>query len=395
MVAIPVLVIGAGPFGLAMAGTLRSLGIPHVIVGRAMGFWRQHMPRGMLLRSGCDWHYDTANVDTIEAYLATLGKSPADAEPLSLETYLGYPQWFAERKGLQIRDSVIARLDRADGGFIATTMAGETIVARNVVLALGFAHFPRVPRALTDRLPVGRYRHTCDAVDLERYRGRRVLIIGGRQSAFEWAALLREEGARAVHLAYRHDTPQFTTSDWSWFNGKVDEMADDSEWFRRLPQEEKDAVNRRFWEEGRLKLEPWLAPRIAHDEVHLWPRTEVTASGERGSELSVLLSNGERIDVDDVILATGYEVDMDRIPLLAAGNVIAQLRTSDGFPCLDRDMQTNIPGLYITSMPAVRDFGLFFAFTISVRTSAKLIGAALARNLPGAVATNPPLSMEQ
>jgi hypothetical protein len=49
----------------------------------------------------------------------------------------------------------------------------------------------------------------------------------------------------------------------------------------------------------------------------------------------------------------------------------------DGFPVLDEHFQTSIPGLYITSMPATRDFGPFFAFTVSVRTSARLIGQAL------------------
>jgi FAD-dependent urate hydroxylase len=40
-------------------------------------------------------------------------------------------------------------------------------------------------------------------------------------------------------------------------------------------------------------------------------------------------------------------------------------------------LQTSVPGLYMTSLPAARDFGLFFAFTSSVRTSAQIIGRAL------------------
>ena len=46
-------------------------------------------------------------------------------------------------------------------------------------------------------------------------------------------------------------------------------------------------------------------------------------------------------------------------------------------PVLDEHFQTNIPGLFITSMAAGQDFGPFFGFTISVRTSAQLIGQAL------------------
>ncbi len=29
-----------------------------LVVGEPMGFWRTHMPEGMLLRSGPDWHLD-------------------------------------------------------------------------------------------------------------------------------------------------------------------------------------------------------------------------------------------------------------------------------------------------------------------------------------------------
>lgn len=42
-----------------------------------------------------------------------------------------------------------------------------------------------------------------------------------------------------------------------------------------------------------------------------------------------------------------------------------------------RQFQTNLPGLFVTSMAANQDFGPFFGFTIATRTSAKLISAAV------------------
>jgi cation diffusion facilitator CzcD-associated flavoprotein CzcO len=56
------LIIGAGPFGLAAAAQASHLGIQHVVVGRPMEFWRKNMPAGMYLRSACDWHLDPTNV---------------------------------------------------------------------------------------------------------------------------------------------------------------------------------------------------------------------------------------------------------------------------------------------------------------------------------------------
>jgi FAD-dependent urate hydroxylase len=195
-------------------------------------------------------------------------------------------------------------------------------------------------------------------VDLSLLKDKRVLIIGGRQSAFEWAALIHEQGADAVHLSYRHPTPSFEQSDWSWVNRIVDSMAEDPGWFRRLTAEEKDQISRRLWVEGRLKVEPWLAARVANDKVKLFPQTHVTACKELpGGELEVGLSSGTALAVDHVILATGYKVDVCQIPLLANGNILPRLDSSNGFPALDEHFQSNIRGLPFTSMCAMQDFG--------------------------------------
>jgi cation diffusion facilitator CzcD-associated flavoprotein CzcO len=155
-----------------------------------------------------------------------------------------------------------------------------------------------------------RYAHTCDLVDFGQLEGRRVLIIGGRQSAFEWTALIREAGAEAVHVSYRHATPAFAPSDWSWVNGIVDRMSADPGWYRRLGPDEKDRLNQRFWEEGRLKLEPWLAGRIDHPNVHLHPHTQAQGAEPGSSGIEVTLDNGDSLRVDRVVFATGYRVDL-------------------------------------------------------------------------------------
>ena len=80
------LIIGAGPFGLALAAQAQHEHIEHLIVGKPMEFWQANMPKGMFLRSACDWHLDPQNVDTIEAFLLSQGKTPKDVEPLSLDS---------------------------------------------------------------------------------------------------------------------------------------------------------------------------------------------------------------------------------------------------------------------------------------------------------------------
>ncbi len=80
------------------------------------------------------------------------------------------------------------------------------------------------------------------------------------------------------------------------------------------------------------------------------------------------------------MLATGYRVDMQRVPFLAAGNILDKLALNDGYPVLDDGFQSSVAGLYVTSLPATRDFGPFFGFTVAVGVSAKLIGQTLIEN---------------
>jgi cation diffusion facilitator CzcD-associated flavoprotein CzcO len=378
MRSIELLIVGAGPFGLSMAAQAQQDGVDYLVVGKPMDFWRSQMPAGMFLRSACDWHLDPTGIHTIEAFLATRGQTPADVEPLSLDFYLDYARWFQEQKGLKIEPVFVDRLDRIDGAFRAQMENGETIAAVNVVLALGFGNFAHIPSDLAALLPAGRYAHSKDLVDFAPLAGKRVLIIGGRQSAFESAALLREAGAAHVHICYRHPTPRFEPSDWGRANRIVAGLADNPTWFRDLSDEGKADINHWFWTEGRLKLEPWLWPRLDHPEISLWPENQLAGCEARADgALEIRLESGASFPVDQVLFATGYKVEMGRVPLLATGNLLAELATVNGHPRLDEHMQTNIPGLFVTSMAAVQDFGLFFAFTISARLSAHLMGRGI------------------
>lgn len=158
----------------------------------------------------------------------------------------------------------------------------------------------------------------------------------------------------------------------------MDKMIDVPGWYRHLPGDEKTAIVERLYTEGRLKLEPWLQPRIDQPNITTWAHNRIaTCMRLTSDELAVTFETGNVVEVDHIILATGYNVEIDRLPLLARGNILPRLATRNGFPALDEQFQANIPGLYITSLPATQDFGPFFAFTIAARASARVIGSAL------------------
>ena len=372
------LIIGAGPYGLAMAAWAQDNGLDFRVVGYPMQFWKEHMPVGMLLRSGIGWHMDPAKTHTLSRFAAENGVELERGMPIALGTFIDYGIWFQQNRAIDVLEQTVARLDRSAEHFVATLDSGDSIAASNVVLAVGVRNFDHSPDEYVRMIPPACLSHTCDVVNPADYRGKRVLIVGGRQSAFETAALLCEAGAANVELTYRHDTPRFETSDWSWVPDLVERSVADPGWFAWLPENEQQKIQQRFWSEGRLKLDPWLEPRIENDRIQLHPHSHpVTCESAASGGLAVRLSNDTVSVPDSVILATGYRVDIGRIPLLSAGNLFNTLETDDGYPQLDDHFQTTVPGLFITSLAATHHFGPFFGFVVGSAASARIIGAGL------------------
>lgn len=368
---VQLLVIGAGPYALSIAALARERGIGSVVLGRPMGFWRDNMPGGMFLRSGPDWHLDGAAVHTLEAYLEDRGIRPGEVDPIPVGVFLDYAAWFERAKGIEVREEFVDTLVKANGRFEATLRSGERIRADAVVAAPGIRHYASVP-GWASSLPPGLAAHTCDLVRFDDMAGARVLIIGGRQSAYEWAALIREHGAARIDIVHRHDIPRFERVSWKFVDAHVEQTLAVRGYWRNLPKSGQDAIARRFWEVGRLTLEYWLTPRLARDGIHRWPGTEVVEVIPAGDdELRVLLSNSTALAVDRVVFGSGYRAELTKVPYLAG--VLKHVTVSNGFPVLDEAFQTSLDGLYVTGFSATQDFGPFFGFVKGSPAAATLI----------------------
>ena len=126
------------------------------------------------------------------------------------------------------------------------------------IVAPGVEPFARVPTWVL-ALPPERQSHTGQLSDLERFAGSRVLIVGGRQGAFETAALLAESGADRVDIVHRHDPPRFTHADWGFVEPLIEATVRHPGWFRELPIGQRAAIERHFWAEaGSSSSRGWL-----------------------------------------------------------------------------------------------------------------------------------------
>ena len=113
---------------------------------------------------------------------------------LPVENFIDYGLWFQQHVAPDLDTRAVTRVEALDGGFRLVLEDGDTFFAQRVVMATGLlghefrpAQFDGLPRALVS--------HSCEHTDSERYRGKRVAVIGRGQSACESAALLHEAGA--------------------------------------------------------------------------------------------------------------------------------------------------------------------------------------------------------
>jgi cation diffusion facilitator CzcD-associated flavoprotein CzcO len=368
---VSLLVVGAGPYGVAVAARAMERGVDTVVVGRPMGFWTDHMPEGMFLRSGIDWHLDASGVDTFEAFVEERGLSAADLLPVPIDVFLQYAAWFQTRKKVSVLDQRVARLERTDSAFVAWLDDGTPIATDVVVAAPGAAYFRQFPEWAT-RLPEHVGAHTCDLVRFDELAGARVLVVGGRQSAYEWAALLGEHGAERVDIVHRHDVPRFEKVSWKFVDPYLDATLRQRGWWRSLSAAEQGRIAQQFWEVGRLTLEWWLTPRLADERIRSWPGTQVVDAlvGDDGT-VSVTLSNGDHPTYDRIVFATGYKADLPRVPYLTG--LADGLDVTDGSPVLDEAFQSSVDGLYIVGFASTRAFGPFFGFTKGCPATATMV----------------------
>ncbi len=365
------LVIGAGPYAYSAAAGARDAGIDTTVVGVPMSFWREQMPVDMFLRSGPDWHLDPAGEHTFAAYFEDRGLRRADLDPVPIGVFLDHTDWFREQKGFDVDQRLVdgLQVDASGEGFVATMEDGATITADKVLAAPGIRNFVTLP-AWHEGVPEHRRAHTCDLVDFDALAGARVVVIGGRQSAYEWAALLCDHGAAAVDVVHRHPTPAFERVSWEFVNPYVEQTLAQGGWWRGLSADEQRAIALEFWQVGRLTLEPWLTPRLKPDVVTVHPDTEVV-DVEEGDETTVLgLTDGTRLTADFVVFASGYRAAIGRVPYLEP--LLDDLAVADGFPQLTEGFETSVPGLYLTGFASTRDFGPFYGFTKGCPSSATL-----------------------
>ena len=196
-----VVIIGAGPYGLAAGNRLRRAeGLDVRVFGEPMSFWKKAMPAGMYLRS--NWTAtqiaDQAQELTLESYAAECGNHLN--APVPIARFIEYGEWYQRKCLPDVDRRKVGLVELHPRGFRVTLEDGEQLISRGVVTAAGIAAFAFRPPEFCN-FPVALASHSSDHSDLGEFSGKEVLVVGGGQSALESAALLHENGASVEVVA--------------------------------------------------------------------------------------------------------------------------------------------------------------------------------------------------
>ena len=193
MEVVEVVVVGAGPAGLAVAGAARSRGLQVQVLESAASVatsWRGH--------------YDRLHLHTTRRLSSLPGRDiPRVAGRwVSRDDFIAYLEDYARELQLPIRFGAnVERIDRSEGGW--RVRAGSDFEARNVVIATGYNRAPQIPTWPGREAFKGELIHSSQYRNSAPYRGRDVLVVGAGNSGAEIATDLVEGGARKVWISIR------------------------------------------------------------------------------------------------------------------------------------------------------------------------------------------------
>lgn len=310
-----VVVIGAGPAGLASAAELGRRGVPAVVLERADAV-------------GSSWRgrYDRLRLNS-SRWFAKLPRGPyARGTGLfpTRDEMVGYLEHYADRNGVDVRlGTRLERIDRSGRGWALRTSNGE-LPAEHVVVATGYAHTPFIPEwPGRDRFG-GRLLHAGEYRNAEPFRGGDVLVVGPGCSGAEIAYELAGDGAARVRLAVRTPPNIILRSPIGPLLARL---------VLRLPTRRGDALLRAVRrreigdlteyglpvpEEGvfsrlkRLGVAPMIVDKDVIQAIRD-RRIEIVAAVDSLDETGVTLADGTRIEPDAVIAATGYRSGLEPV----------------------------------------------------------------------------------
>ena len=309
------LIIGAGPGGLAVAGWLRTLGIPFELLEKS----------GQIAHS---WHnhYDRLCLHTVKQLSHLPHLLLPDAYPLYVprEDLAQYYESYAEKFQLQphFHQSVNA-IRKVSNGWQVQTEEGNIYESPTVVIATGTNRVPNWPHFPGQENFEGTISHSKTYKNPQPYLGQRVLVVGFGNTGAEVALDLSEHEV-PTWVSVRSPVNVVPRD----LNGRPTQLT--AKQLAKLPFGLGDWLGTQIRKIyfGNLKpygLQPALVPpvvqlretgktpiidlgTIAHIKAG---KIKVVPGIDHFTEKGVQFTDGSHHEFDHILLATGYHAQID------------------------------------------------------------------------------------
>ena len=367
-----VIVIGAGPAGLAVGACLKYENIPCMILeqnDRVGSAWHHHYDRLHL-------HTDKRN-----SQLPFLRFPQNYPRYVSRSQLIEYLESYAQKFQLDIRfhqKVISARYEKNQ--WEVQTQEG-LYLAKNLVIAAGCNHEPILPSWPGKDLFKGMILHSAQYKNGEPFKGKKVLVIGFGNSGGEIAIDLREHGAQ-VSLAVRNAVNVIPRELFGIPILSIGILES------KLPPQIADAINTPILRAaigditkyGLRKLSYGPLTQIQRDghiplidigTIDLIRKGQITVYEgiKEFTEAGVIFNDGKKAQFDVVILATGYRPGVNAV-LTGPSAVVYN---ENGMP-LSSGYETKMPGLYFCGY-YVAPTGMLREIGIEAKRISKAIAA--------------------
>jgi thioredoxin reductase (NADPH) len=335
-----VAIIGAGPTGVELAVALTQAGIPFLLfdagqIGQTIAWWPKHTR-----------FFSTSERIAIPGLPLTI----FDQQHPTNDDYLAYLRGVVQQFDIQVHayEPILDVQHLSDGDFMLITEKKgirQYYQAAFVVLATGGMAEPRMLNIPGEDLPhVSHYLN-----DPHDYFQQELLVVGGRNSAVEYALRCWRAGAK-VTLSY-HKPELLKTS------------------IKPVLLQDLETVVR----EGKLRFLPGTVPvEITMQEVLL------AATDEFGTQKADEITH---LPFDFVLLCTGYQADMTLFSQLGV-----DLLGTEHTPRYDPEtMESNVPGVFVLGTAAGGTQSKFMHFIETSHAHVPKILAAIQKRLAGAM----------
>src|SRR3954469_4870513 len=369
-----VIVIGAGPAGLATAGALRHYGIGAVVLERETigASWRRH--------------YDRLHLHTVRWLSHLPGyKMPARyGKWVARDDVVEYLEDYAEVHNLDVRTGAeVEGIERdAATDLWRVRTSGSDFLAPRVVIATGYNKHQHLPDWPGLDSFTGALVHSGNYKNPEPSVGKRVLVVGTANSSAEIVVDLMEGGAGHVMMSVRR-SPTVLLREANGVPGQVlgvilrpmPEPVMNKLWpvlqknvvgdltKYGMPEPAPNAYTRFLREDVTPILDVGLVEMLKQGKV------EIVAAVEGFDGADVLLADGSRIQPDAVIAGTGFRRGLE--PLVGELGLIAE--GPQGRPLVHgAETHPGAPGVHFIGFSNPVS-GMFREIAIDARRIAKAI----------------------